>query len=90
MKLLAFNGNSRKKWNTAQLLEPALKGAKSEGAKTKFYPCTIWISKAASAGHCVVKDDLQPIFEKIEKADAILIGSPIYLGITTGVTRCCD
>jgi multimeric flavodoxin WrbA len=41
-----------------------------------------------SYGHCAVKDDLKPIFQKIENADAILIGSPIYLGITTGVTRC--
>ena len=59
-----------------------------------------WISKAASAalpasgmaerayGHCAVKDDLRAVLQKIEKADAILIGSPIYLGITTGVTRC--
>ena len=36
MKLLAFNGSPRKKWNTATLLEHALKGAKSEGAKTEL------------------------------------------------------
>jgi multimeric flavodoxin WrbA len=100
MKLLAFNGSPRKKWNTAQLLEQALKGAESEGAKTKLYHLydldfkgciSCFACKRAggkSYGHCAVKDDLQPIFEKIEKADAILIGSPIYLGITTGVTRC--
>jgi multimeric flavodoxin WrbA len=35
-----------------------------------------------------VKDDLAPVLEKIERADAILVGSPIYLGVTTGVTRC--
>ena len=37
MKLLAFNGSPRKKWNTAQLLDHALKGAESEGAKTRLY-----------------------------------------------------
>jgi len=37
MKLLAFNGSPRKKWNTAQLLEHALEGAESGGAKTKLY-----------------------------------------------------
>jgi multimeric flavodoxin WrbA len=100
MKLLAFNGSPRKKWNTAQLLEHALEGAESEGAKTKLYHlyeldftgCTsCFACKRAggkSYGHCAVKDDLQPILEKIGKADAILIGSPIYLGITTGITRC--
>ena len=100
MKLLAFNGSPRKKGNTAQLLEHALEGARSQGAKTKLYNlydldfkgCISCFScKRAggkSYGHCAVKDDLKPILEKIEKADAILTGSPIYLGITTGVTRC--
>ena len=100
MKLLAFNGSPRKKWNTAQLLEHALEGAELEGAKTKLYHlydldykgCISCFSckriGGKSYGHCAVKDDLAPILEKIEKADAILIGSPIYLGITTGVTRC--
>jgi multimeric flavodoxin WrbA len=100
MKVLAFNGSPRKKWNTAQLLEHALRGAESEGAKTRLYHlydldfkgCTSCfackLAGGKSYGHCAVKDDLRPILEKIEKADAILIGSPIYLGITTGVTRC--
>jgi multimeric flavodoxin WrbA len=100
MKLLAFNGSPRKKWNTAQLLDHALKGAESEGAKTRLYHLydldfkgciSCFACKRAggkSYGHCAVKDHLRPIFEKIEHADAILIGSPIYLGITTGVTRC--
>jgi len=100
MKLLAFNGSPRKKWNTAQLLEHALEGAESEGAKTKLFHLYDLDFKGCiscfackrdggkSYGHCAVKDDLQPVLKKIEKADAILIGSPIYLGITTGVTRC--
>ena len=100
MKLLAFNGSPRKTWNTATLLRHAIEGAESEGAKTKLYHLydldfTGCISCFAckriggkSYGHCAVEDDLRPIFRKIEKADAILIGSPIYLGITTGVTRC--
>lgn len=100
MKLLAFNGSPRKKWNTAQLLDRALEGAESQGAKTKLYPLydldfkgciSCFACKRAggkSYGHCAVRDDLQPILEKCEKADAILIGSPIYLGIPSGVTRC--
>ena len=86
--------------NTAQLLNHALKGAESEGAKNRLYHlydldfkgCTSCLTckraEGKSYGHCAVKDDLKPVFEKIEHADAILIGSQIYLGITTGVTRC--
>jgi len=99
MKILAFNGSPRKKWNTATLLEHALDGARDEGAKTRlihlyeldYKGCTSCFAckriNGKSYGHCAVKDDLKPIFEQIEKADAILIGSPIYLGITTGETR---
>jgi multimeric flavodoxin WrbA len=99
MKLLAFNGSPRKKWNTATLLEHALQGAESEGAKTELFHlydlnykgCISCFSckriGGKSYGHCAQKDDLTSLFKKVEKADAILIGSPIYFGITTGETR---
>jgi len=99
MKLIAFNGSPRKKWNTATLLEHACKGARSVGAKTEivnlydldYKGCTSCFAckriGGKSYGHCPVKDDLRPVFRKIEKADAILIGSPIYYAVTTGETR---
>ncbi|MGC1401531.1 MAG: flavodoxin family protein, partial [Thermodesulfobacteriota bacterium] len=31
MKVMAFNGSPRKKWNTATLLEKTLEGAASQG-----------------------------------------------------------
>jgi len=36
MEVIAFNGSPRKKWNTATLLEKALEGAASQGAKTEI------------------------------------------------------
>ena len=98
MKLIAFNGSPRKKWNTATLLEHALKGAKSEGAKTELIHLYDLDYKGCAScfackrigsrdyGHCAIKDDLLPVFKKVEAADAILIGSPIYYAITTGKT----
>jgi multimeric flavodoxin WrbA len=100
MKLLAINGSPRKKWNTATLLDFALKGAKSEGAKTElihlydldYKGCTSCFAckriGGKSYGHCAVKDDLRPVLKKVGAADAILVGSPIYYGITTGEIRC--
>jgi multimeric flavodoxin WrbA len=100
MKLLAFNGSPRRKWNTATLLRHAMEGAESEGAKTELFElyeleysgCTSCFAckriGGKNYGHCPLKDDLKPIFKKIEKADAILVGSPIYYGTTTGKTRC--
>ncbi|MDO9627281.1 MAG: NAD(P)H-dependent oxidoreductase [Methanobacteriaceae archaeon] len=36
MKVIAINGSPRKKWNTSQLLNKALEGAKSQGAETEL------------------------------------------------------
>jgi Multimeric flavodoxin WrbA len=36
MKIIAFNGSPRKKWNTATLLQKALDGAASKGAETEL------------------------------------------------------
>jgi multimeric flavodoxin WrbA len=36
MKIMAFNGSSRKTWNTATLLGKALEGATSQGAETEL------------------------------------------------------
>ena len=87
---MAFNGSPRKKWNTATLLEKALEGAASQGAETELihlydlnykgciscFACKTIGGK--SYGKCAVRDDLTPIFRKVEKADAIILGSPIY------------
>ncbi|MGO9951956.1 MAG: flavodoxin family protein [Dissulfurispiraceae bacterium] len=99
MRVIAFNGSPRKHWNTATLLEKALDGAKSQGAKTKLIhlydlnykgciSCFACKAKGGkSYGKCSVTDDLKSIFDKIELADTLIFGSPIYLGNVTGEMR---
>ena len=98
-KIIAINGSPRKKWNTATLLKNALEGAESQGAETAlvnlydldFKGCKSCFScktkGSRSYGKCAVKDDLTPILERIEDVDAIILGSPIYLGTVTGAMR---
>jgi multimeric flavodoxin WrbA len=99
MKVIALNGSPRKKWNTATLLKHALDGAASKGAETELihlydynykgciscFACKLKNGK--SYGRCAVKDDLKPILNKVHDADAIILGSPIYFGMPTGVIR---
>ena len=99
MNVIAINGSPRKKWNTAMMLEKALEGAQSKGAKTemvnlydlKFTGCTSCfackLKKGKNYGRCAVKDDLNIILKKVEDSDAIIIGSPIYFGSVTGEVR---
>jgi len=99
MHVLAINGSPRKNGNTAILLHKALEGATAKGATTEFihlydltykgcvscFACKLKDGK--SYGKCAYKDELTPILEKVEQADAIIFGSPIYLGAATGEMR---
>lgn len=99
MKVIAINGSPRKKWNTATLLEKALEGAASEGAETEiihlydlnFKGCiscfACKLKNGKSYGKCAMKDELTPVLEKLENTDAVILGSPIYLGNLTGEMR---
>lgn len=99
MKVLGFNGSPRNNWNTAILLNKALEGAASQGAETEFvhlndlryrgcqscFGCKTIGGK--SYGSCATKDGLTPFLEKVKTADAIVMGSPVYLGAVTGGMR---
>jgi multimeric flavodoxin WrbA len=99
MKVIVLNGSPRKKWNTATLLKHALDGAASRGARTELihlydynykgciscFACKL--KEGKSYGRCAVNDELKPVLNKVHEADAIILGSPIYFGMPTGVMR---
>lgn len=99
MTAIAINGSPRKNWNTHILLDKALEGAASKGAKTELVHlydlnykgcigCLECKRKAgASIGKCAVNDDLKPLLERIEICDALILGSPIYFNEVTGMMR---
>jgi multimeric flavodoxin WrbA len=96
MKVMALNGSPRKKWNTATLLNKALEGAASRGAETELihlydldykgciscFACKTIGGK--SYGRCAVQDDLTAVFSRVEQADAVILGSPMYWGDVSG------
>ncbi len=96
MEVIGFNGSARKTSNTATLLQKALDGAASQGASTKlvhlydldFKGCKSCFGcktkGGKSYGRCAVNDDLTPILKEVEKADALILGSPIYFWAVSG------
>ncbi len=96
MKVIAVNGSPRKKWNTATLLEQALKGAASKGARTElvhlydldYRGCISCFScktrGGKSYGKCAAKDGLTPVLDEIRGADGLILGSPVYFGTVSG------
>lgn len=99
MKVIAVNGSPRKEWNTAALLKRALDGAASKGAETKLvhlydldykgcYSCFACKLKGGrSYGRCAANDGLRPLLDEILQADALVLGSPVYLLAVTGQMR---
>jgi multimeric flavodoxin WrbA len=99
MNIIGINGSPRKKWNTATLVTKALEGAAAQGAATELVhlydldfkgcrSCFACKTKGGkSYGVCAVNDGLAPVLKKIADADALVIGSPIYLGTVSGETR---
>lgn len=87
MNILGISGSPRIGGNTDLLLEKALKGAEEKGARTekvilnklKMAPCQE-CETVTDNGTCKIKDDFQALYEKIKKADALILASPIFFG----------
>ncbi|MBR1780756.1 MAG: flavodoxin family protein [Oscillospiraceae bacterium] len=99
MKVIAINGSPRRNWNTAKLCQAALEGAAAAGAETELIHLESMTFKGCISCYrchsvreyntevCYYKDQLSETLEKCMKADAIIIGSPVYYGFTTGDVR---
>jgi len=97
-KIIAVNGSPRQKWNTYTLLEKCLDGAKEIGAETELInlydinfkgciSCFACKLKGAIVNKCVMKDDLEPVLQKVCDCDALVLGSPIYFDSISGEMR---
>lgn len=99
MKVLAINTSPRKGRNTEQLLDEVLKGCQSVGphvetemiqvsdAKEEDFKMCRGCWACTKTGKCVCGDDyVKTILEKIQEADAIIFGIPVYF---YGVTAQC-
>jgi len=99
MYVLALNGSPRKNSTTVTLLRKALEGAESRGAATELVHLNDLSMRGCQAcfsckkrggrsyGACVQRDDMTPLYEKIERADALFLGSPIYFGAITAPAK---
>lgn len=90
MKVLGIAASPRRKGNSELLLDKVLEGASSSGAKTEkivlnrlaIRPCQ-GCGRCRKNGLCYIKDDMQPIYKKLQDADALVVASPVYFGSIT-------
>ncbi len=90
MKVLGIYGSPRKGGNTDQLMDQVLEGARSAGGeidtvyarKLKMSGC-LECGGCDDTGACVVQDDMQDVYPRIEEARIIFLASPIFFyGLT--------
>jgi multimeric flavodoxin WrbA len=98
LRILGIMGSPRIKGNTNLLLDEALKGAQSKGAKVetivvdkhKISPCREYYG-CLRDGNCVIRDDMDGIYPKLLEADGIIVASPIFFyGLTSQVKALID
>ena len=84
-RLLALNGSPVRGGNVDLLLAEVCAGAEEAGgaarhvrcAELKVGPC-VACGPDATPGWCIFHDDMDPIYEAIAGAHAIVVGSPVY------------
>lgn len=93
VRILGISGTPIKGGNCDTAVKEALKAAEKVGEKTGGIETdfvTLADKKVAMCVHCQwcienralckIKDDLQPIVEKMEKADGLILGGPTWIG----------
>ena len=93
-KVLLINGSPHEKGNTYCALNEAARTLNDQGIESEI----LWIGTkpvrgciacggcaVAGNGHCVFNDDLcNEVIDKVNEADGLIVGSPVYYGTPTG------
>lgn len=93
-KVVIFNGSPRMDGNTVTVLNNIARGARDNGAEVKFY--TLFKMKFMACqscfacrlqDDCLIKDELHEALQEVKDADAVVVGSPIYMMQMTGPVK---
>ena len=94
MRLTAILGSPRQGGNTDVLLEKAIETARDRFVSVEkivlnnlnIRPCQE-CGRCLKTGTCHIKDDMAIIYEALDKADAVIIASPIFFGNVSAQTK---
>ncbi|WP_234122938.1 flavodoxin family protein [Clostridium hydrogenum] len=96
MNILVVTGSPRKNGNTEIMAETFAEAAKEKGhevtvkklSSLKVNPCLDCKYCFTHDGVCVQKDDMNSILKDLDKADLLVIASPIYWFDISAQTKC--
>ncbi len=101
MKVVGIVGSMRKDGNTARLVEATLQGAKEASPKIRTQlvhlaaldigPCQGCYDVCSKTPYkCAVKDDFQGLLQRMDEADGLVIGSPLYYPVPSRLVALCE
>jgi multimeric flavodoxin WrbA len=93
-RILGIAGSPRRHGNSEQLLDAVLEGAKAAGGRvTKLVavdagvrPCQ-GCNACSLTGECVIRDGMRAVYEALDSADAIVVGSPVFFATVPAVLK---
>ncbi len=85
MRILGVVCSPRKGGNTEILVKEALEAAREAGSETELFmvadkniaPCDACMT-CEKLGVCKIKDDMQEMYQQLELADGVILGTPVY------------
>ena len=87
MKVVGIVCSPRKGGNTEILVREALKSAHEDGCETELILVADknigfcdGCGACVESGVCRINDDMQMIYQQLESADGIILGTPVYFG----------
>lgn len=94
MKVLALTGSPRKGGNTEALVGMIAQGVVSAGGEIETVritdhvigPC-IGCGGCTKTGRCVINDDMQALYSRIDAVHSIIIASPVYFYALSAQTK---
>ena len=94
MKAVGIVGSPRKGGNTEILTAHCLKAMAEEGLETELVSLAGLDIKGCTACDycfehegCSIEDDIQPVYDKMTEADALVVASPVYFGSATSLVK---
>jgi multimeric flavodoxin WrbA len=93
-KILAIYGSPRLEGNTTVLLKKAVQGVRETGLEVeeiflrglKMSPC-LEIYGCKKTGRCVIQDDFQDIYDKLDQCCALMLSTPIFFYSVSALTK---
>ena len=94
MNVVGISGSPRANGNTAILIRQTLKEIETHGIETELINLSEYdiadccgCEGCRDSYACVIKDDMQKIYPKLAKADAVVVGSPTYFYDITAIMK---